>query len=255
MMTLVSGLMLGVALLHLLPHAAEMLGDIDWVAGAMLAGVLVMFLLMRLFHVHHHGEEEHAHHHGAEQCDGDHHRQEFSWIGLFVGMALHTILDGFALASSVAMEAESIDGFHLVAFGTFLAVFLHKPLDALAISSLMERSQVPRSQKWAANLFFAAMCPIGVVLFWLGAFNWFAETHLLIGLTLAFSAGFFLCIALSDLLPEVHFHSHDRVKLSSTLLVGVLLALVIELFHDHEHAARNSVETGNSTGVQQMESE
>ena len=40
---------------------------------------------------------------------------------------------------------------------------------------------------------------------------------------LAFSAGTFLCIALSDLLPELQFHAHDRSKLSLALLAGVAL--------------------------------
>jgi zinc and cadmium transporter len=43
---------------------------------------------------------------------------------------------------------------------------------------------------------------------------------------LAFSAGTFLCIALSDLLPELQFHSHDRLKLSVALLAGVVLMAV-----------------------------
>lgn len=235
MMSLVSGLMLGVALLHLLPHSFEMLGEVDLVAGGMLLGLLVMFFLMRLFHVHHHGEEDHAHVHDHEKCDGDHLRQDFSWYGLFFGMTMHTLLDGFALASSAAIGARATDGFEWTAFGTFLAVFLHKPLDALSIASLMRRSQIPLGQRRLVNLGFALACPLGVFLFWIGAFNWFAETHMVIGLTLAFSAGFFLCIALSDLLPEVHFHSHDRGKLSVALLVGVAVAFVIEMFHDHDH--------------------
>ena len=40
---------------------------------------------------------------------------------------------------------------------------------------------------------------------------------------LAFSAGTFLCIALSDLLPELQFHAHDRFKLSLALLAGFCL--------------------------------
>jgi zinc and cadmium transporter len=40
---------------------------------------------------------------------------------------------------------------------------------------------------------------------------------------LAFSAGTFLCIALSDLLPELQFHEHDRWKLSVALLAGLAL--------------------------------
>jgi len=41
---------------------------------------------------------------------------------------------------------------------------------------------------------------------------------------LAFSAGAFICIALSDLLPEVQFHSHDRVALTLAFLLGIGLA-------------------------------
>ena len=65
------------------------------------------------------------------------------------------------------------------------------------------------------------MIPAGVVLFALGlgqlspvaASTWTA-------VALSFSAGTFLCIALSDLLPELQFHSHDRFKLSLALLSG-----------------------------------
>ncbi len=42
-------------------------------------------------------------------------------------------------------------------------------------------------------------------------------------MALAFSAGTFLCIALSDLLPELQFHSHDRLKLSISLIAGFCL--------------------------------
>ena len=49
----------------------------------------------------------------------------------------------------------------------------------------------------------------------------------MIGYVLSFAAGAFLCIALSDLLPEIHFHSHDRGKLIASLLVGISLAYVL----------------------------
>ena len=34
----------------------------------------------------------------------------------------------------------------------------------------------------------------------------------------------FLCISLSDLLPELQFHQHDRVKFSVALLLGIAVA-------------------------------
>jgi len=52
----------------------------------------------------------------------------------------------------------------------------------------------------------------------------------------------FLCIALADVLPEVQFHRHDKIKLSAAILSGVLLAVLIGIWepdhvhdHDHEH--------------------
>ena len=85
----------------------------------------------------------------------------------------------------------------------------------------------------AANMAFAAMCPIGVLLF-------FAVEHTLtangtfLGAALAISAGVFLCISLSDLLPEIQFHHHDRLQLSLVLLAGVLIAWGLQ-FNEPKH--------------------
>ena len=53
---------------------------------------------------------------------------------------------------------------------------------------------------------------------------------------LAFSAGTFLCIALSDLLPELQFHTHDRIKLSVALLAGFVLMGSTAAWEDTSHA-------------------
>ena len=57
------------------------------------------------------------------------------------------------------------------------------------------------------------------------------------------SAGVFICISLSDLLPEVQFHSHDRLKLSAALLLGIVTAWAIgflEPAHTHGHQHEKS---------------
>jgi zinc and cadmium transporter len=60
-----------------------------------------------------------------------------------------------------------------------------------------------------------------------------------LGETLGFAAGTFLCIATSDLLPELQFHRHDRVKLSAALAAGLALAWSTVFLetggHDHFH--------------------
>jgi zinc and cadmium transporter len=145
---------------------------------------------------------------------------------VLIGLGIHTLLDGIALAASVAAEArEGHAG--LWGVGTFLAILLHKPLDTVPISILMRAERAPRRLQHAVNFGFAALCPVGVALFFLG-FSHFSEFQMtIVGCALAFSAGVFVCISLSDLLPELEFHSHDRVKLSLALLIGVAAAYAV----------------------------
>jgi zinc and cadmium transporter len=44
-----------------------------------------------------------------------------------------------------------------------------------------------------------------------------------------------MCIALADILPEVQFHSHDRVKLTVSFALGLAIALALGLLEPHYH--------------------
>ena len=112
----------------------------------------------------------------------------------------------------------------LIGIGVFLAIFLHKPLDAISIVTVMEVGGWSRQARAAANLVFALMCPLGALLFFFGVDVVADSRNHLVAAALAFSAGAFICIALSDLLPEVHFHSHDRAKLTLAFLLGIVVA-------------------------------
>ncbi len=61
----------------------------------------------------------------------------------------------------------------------------------------------------------------------------------LAGAALSISAGTFLFIALSDLLPEVQFHHHDRIPLFLALLAGVLLMGAIAFLEDRVHESEH----------------
>jgi zinc and cadmium transporter len=154
------------------------------------------------------------------------------WRAAAVGLAAHSLVGGVALASAAAagmdvscgLAPNVRDGAGTAALGVFLATLVHKPADALTIVSLMLRAGAPRPRAHLINLGFAAMIPAGVALFFLGIGR--LGPDLATSSTasaLAFSGGTFLCIALSDLLPELQFHSHDRVKLSLFLIAGILL--------------------------------
>lgn len=234
-MSLVSGLMLGVAFYHLLPHslALEPAADaIDRVVWWLMAGLITMLVLLRLFHfhqhdfsaaeaVHHDHGHEHTHDHGHHHEPAVHH---LSWLGIALGLGLHTLIDGVALGA--VMLGESADG-HMAAlagFGVFLAILLHKPLDALSITTVMEAGGWSRGARAVANVAFALMCPLGALLFFFGVDFLAGSREAVVAAALAFSAGAFVCIALSDLLPEVHFHSHDRAKLTAAFLLGIVIA-------------------------------
>ena len=45
--------------------------------------------------------------------------------------------------------------------------------------------------------------------------------------SLAFAARAFICIALCDLLPEVQFHSHDRLRLTLVFSLGVAISFAL----------------------------
>jgi len=287
MMSLVAGLMLGVASYHMIPHSvAGAGGDIDFSMQWVMAGLVFMLLMLRLFHFHQHdfpdpagsceaGHDHHdhdhvhasetSHHHHLEQAalavdaqqygaalldrsdggnadvdaqtqppihshshDHDHlhpppARGRFSWLGLALGLGIHTLIDGVALGA--VMQSGHGTG-AILGIGVFLAVLLHKPLDALSIETVMAASGWSLTHRRLANLFFAVLCPLAALLFYAGV-DVMSGDSLLLPAALAFSAGAFMCIALGDLLPEVQFHSHDRFKLTALFLMGIGLAFAI----------------------------
>lgn len=247
MMSGVGGLMLGISLFQLFPHAVAGIGDLDIAVYALTAGLLFMFLLIRAFHFHAHDaavEQSHDHPHGPGCTHGTAHDRgpaahELSWVGVALGMGVHTLIDGIALGA--AIESAPTAAGWLAGLGAFAAIALHKPLDALSISSVMAVAGWSPSRRAAVNMGFALMCPLGTVIFIVGVRQLTGTQHFVTGLALAFSAGAFLCIALGDLLPELEFHRHDRLALTVALITGLLLSFLIEkLGHvpSHTHSPK-----------------
>lgn len=267
----VAGVMLGVGVLHMLPHAFMVrleaqhadpahghlhieLHDLHDLINPLLlwmvAGFLVMFLIARFFRFHHHDAPEsvhddgrdHAHEHGHDHAAHQHHHSPahgMSWAGAAFGLSLHSIIEGIALASSMEV-ARSGHGAAIAGLATFLVIFLHKPFDAMTIGTLMAIGRHSVVMRHAVNAAFSLLIPVGVLLFYMGLMG-VEDRAMVAGAALAFSAGTFLCISMSDLLPELQFHQHDRVKLSAALLAGLAVAwgisaLESRLHHPHEHA-------------------
>jgi zinc and cadmium transporter len=255
----VSGLMLGMALLHFIPHAFHQNHSVDQTMRLVLGGFLVMFFLQRFFPHHHHDVSEGAPEHGHSGGEHAHRREvstehspathtlaeqsasQLSWAATTIGMAFHSLLGGVALAAAVAAEAGGHTG--LVGLGTALVIILHKPFDAMTVSTLMAASGCSRFSRHLLNGLFALATPLGAILFYAGASHFFGSNPAFLAAALAFCAGTFLCIACADLLPELQFHSHDRLKLSLALLAGLGVAMLIGQLEtsgpSHHHAEQS----------------
>lgn len=253
----IAGFMLGVGLLHMLPHAAEAVGDINRVVLWLLAGFLAMFFIERFFRYHHHEvpeagaeaqaahehghDHDHAHaHHGHDNENHAPHTHRLSWGGAAIGLTLHSILDGVALAAAAAAAGHGNADAAAPAAGiaVFFVILLHRPFDSMTLVTLMSSGGWSARACHVVNGLFALAIPLGVLVFHLGIGP--GRGGAVVGCALAFSAGTFLCISTSDLLPELQFHAHDRVPLSIVFLLGLGLAwgvsrLEVGGHHDHHH--------------------
>ena len=227
-MAFVAGIILGVAVYHMFPHAVTAIsgsGGLETALFWLMLGVLATLLILYFLDFHEHDfSDEHSRQHEHE----GHfplHLKPMSWAGLFFGLGVHSLMEGIALSSTLRINEHSASG--IAGIGVFLAIALHKPLDALSIVSVMEKSGMSVRARRLANLGFAFMCPTILFLAYFGPSYFGPSEANVMGRALAFATGTFLTISLSDLLPEIHFHKHDRWKIASSFLVGVVIAYAL----------------------------
>jgi zinc and cadmium transporter len=239
-----AGALLGAAIFHLLPESSHYIGEDFGLPAAI--GIVAIFLLQRYIAPHSHegpelGAEQHAHTHAEHvHCDHDHAHATGPFLGSLIAilaLSIHSFLDGVAVGAVAGMSGPDA---RAMSISVFLSVLIHKPMDGLSVSVLLLNARMPRRRLWLIQVIYAALVPIGAGAFMLtkGAISEALHGPLL-GYTLAFSAGTFASIALTDLLPELHFHKHDRNKLSAAMLLAMAVMFAAQVLghsgHDHVH--------------------
>lgn len=196
-----AGLLLGSAFFHLIPEAYETAGVSMgvWI----LAGFLFLYLVERFITVH--------------ICEGIECEVHQLGVSAFIGIALHSLFDGFALGSGLMVPG--------LGFIVFLALVGHKAPEVFSLTTVLLHGHTGRAKIVLVNAFIWAMIPLGALL----AYG-FLQTHdpAWVGKALAFSAGTFLHISLSDLLPEVHKGGTSKVITSLLLLTGLFFMWLLE---------------------------
>lgn len=202
-----AGALFGDAFFHLLPEAAPN-GMTLSLSLSIFLGIFFFFVLENIISWHH--------------CHSPHHSQHvrrLAWMNL-VGDGLHNFIDGFIIAASYLASIP-------LGIATTIAVILHEIPQEMGDFGVLLHGGFSVRKAVLFNLVTAALAFVGAVVGLL--FSQILSLELL----LAFSAGSFLYIAGSDLIPELHKNIDTQRALLQiiALLLGVsamLLLLLLE---------------------------
>ncbi len=212
-----AGALLAAAFFDLLPeslHALNADEALQWTLG----GIILFFLLEHFLHWFHHHHE-----HGVEKTPAP---------LIVVGDSIHNLLDGVAIGAAFLISVPT----GIVAA---IAVAAHEIPQEIGDFGLLLKFGYGRKKVLIINAVTALMSTVGALLtFWFGS-----QATLPVGVLLALTAGMFIYIASSDLIPLIHTESRRKIGHLAVILlilgvgvVGVTTKLAhsyIDVGHDH----------------------
>lgn len=196
------GTLLGAAALGLMPHALESLPP-SRAFAALLAGILTFFILEKLVLL--------RHCHDADDCHV--HRSTVTLV--IVGDAVHTFVDGVAIAAATMVSVP-------FGFWTAVAAITHEiPQEAGDFAILLAAGHSRRKA-----LMLNAMSAIGGLLGAAAMLLVGSAVPLLLPYVLAFAAGNFLYVSMSDLIPHLHRGDAGPSALQQVILIALGLLTI-----------------------------
>lgn len=196
------GALLGDVFIHIIPEALEESEPLTF-SLLLIAGILVFFVLEKVLHWHHHHSPEHA-------SDCPHPIGKLT----LVSDGAHNFIDGLLIAVSYMASVE-------IGIATTIAVVLHEIPQEIGNFGVLLHAGYRRGKALWYNFLSAltAFLGAGIAL----ALGEASETfvHALLPIT----AGGFIYIALSDLVPELHKDS--RVGSTAMQIVAIVLGVLI----------------------------
>lgn len=200
------GTLLGVSLLALLPQALGRLPPAT-ALGTLLAGVLSFFLLEKLVLW--------RHCHDTTDCEV--HTSSAASL-VIVGDAFHTFVDGTVIAAAVLTSIP-------LGITTALAVATHEIPQEVGDVAILLRAGYSRGRAFTLNL----LSGLGGIL---GAVAMLAASKSMPGVlpyVLAFAAGNFLYVAMSDLIPDLHRGGLEGGPIRQLLMIGAGILTIVAL--------------------------
>jgi len=203
-----AGVLLIASFRDLIPHGIDEKGSV--ILNATLIAILIFFLIEKGFkNFHHHHEEDLQSKRNSSQ----------GWLFL-VGDLFHNVVDGIALGSAFLINP----GTGLIAT---IAIIAHDiPLE-LGEFGLQLKSGFTKRQVIIRNLFASSTMIIGAIF----AFQLGSVIDLPLGYIYGGIGGFFIYIALSDIVPTIHTSEKTRYGLQTGfLLIGLIFGTFVSSF-------------------------
>lgn len=216
-----AGTLLGTAFLDLLPEASresrsassEQAVGVDVFLWTLI-GIITFFLLERFIHWFHHHEEAH-----------EHNKETKSTLPLIIiGDTVHNFLDGIIIAATFLINIP-------LGIVTTFAVAAHEIPQEIGDFGLMLHKGLSRKMIILVNILSAAVAFTGAIITYL--LGNILDAY--IPIFLALTAGFFIYIAASDLIPEIHYEKSRKFAVIKSLLLilGVILISISVSFFEH----------------------
>ena len=223
-----AGVLLAAAFTDLIPEALNDSSDATQTLSYVLYGIVVFFLLEKFLRWFHHHHE----HEGKEKASNS---------LVIIGDTLHNALDGVAIGAAFLANPS-------VGILTTLAVAAHEIPQEIGDFGLMLRNGMSRSKVLQVNIISAFATTITAMLtYTLGDFDRFPLSQLI-----AITAGFFIYIASSDIIPEIHekLTKGKRDIRPWLLVIGALTTVLLTSFaHESNNTKNNCINYYDKDGI------
>lgn len=225
LVSLSAGVLLGTALLKVLPEAFESAAAPHALFATLLGGLIFFWLLEKaeLYrHAHHHEGDGHHHHHhfDAEQAGR-------GGAAVLVGDGIHNFCDGVIIAAAFLTDTA-------LGVVTAAAIVAHEIPQEAGDYIVLRNAGFSKSRALAYNALSGLAGVAGGVLGYFVVEPWEAAFPYL----LVVAASSFIYVAVADLLPQLQQRLPARETLKQVLWLAAGLALVVvagEALHAHAH--------------------
>jgi len=210
-----AGSLMGGAFLHLIPEAIENVENehgVENIFIAVLIGFAVFFVLERVLHWHH-----------CHKHKGDCSVHPFTYLNL-IGDGLHNFIDGVVIVAAFSLSVE-------LGVATTIGVILHEIPQEISDFGVLIYGGFTKAKALLFN-FLSGITAI------VGALCGFALINVAQGsmpLLIGVTAGGFIYISASDLIPELHKESKFYKSLMAFIcfFIGVGLMFILKIGHGH----------------------